>query len=99
MHIAGKVIKRYFGKIRPSWAGPVSDRKLAQDDAIFNDRTATVAIALRIMGLVDGYTAKDLRDRYRQLALELHPDRGGDKHRMQQVNAAYSFLSAQRTMF
>lgn len=35
---------------------------------------------------------EDLKSLYRKLALENHPDRGGDKVKMQEINAEYAFL-------
>lgn len=35
---------------------------------------------------------EDLKGIYRKLALENHPDRGGDKVKMQEINAEYAFL-------
>ena len=35
---------------------------------------------------------EDLKSIYRKLALENHPDRGGDKVKMQEINAEYAFL-------
>lgn len=95
----GFLRKRYIGKTRPD--------KVLEDvgtvghphDQIFNRRTATVALAVQIMGLDNGFTKADLVARYRKLAWECHPDREGDAQRMRHVNAAYSFLVSQRLMF
>lgn len=35
---------------------------------------------------------EDLKSIYRKLALENHPDRGGDKVKMQEINAEYTWL-------
>lgn len=40
---------------------------------------------------------EDIRNRYRQLALKHHPDRGGDTATMQEINRQYARCSANAT--
>ncbi|HSP77571.1 MAG TPA: J domain-containing protein [Myxococcaceae bacterium] len=43
----------------------------------------------RVMGVSPLDSAERIRARYRELALERHPDRGGSAERMQELNVAY----------
>lgn len=49
-----------------------------------------------VLGLEPGATAEQVRERYRRLAMENHPDRDGSEgaaERMARINAAYEELS------
>jgi DnaJ-domain-containing protein 1 len=48
--------------------------------------------ALTVLGLASTATPAEIRSRYRTLALQHHPDRGGDEARMREINAAYTAL-------
>ena len=48
--------------------------------------------ALRILGLSDPVDDTTIRRRYRELVMAHHPDRGGDKDRLQLINAALADL-------
>jgi DnaJ-domain-containing protein 1 len=50
--------------------------------------------ALTVLGLPADATAAQIKQRYRNLALQHHPDRGGDEARMSEINAAYRVLRA-----
>src|SRR5690606_1415029 len=50
--------------------------------------------AVKVFGLPDSFSAADVKKRYRQLAVQNHPDRGGSDVDMQRINAAYSKLSS-----
>ncbi len=43
----------------------------------------------RVMGVSPLDSTERIRTRYRELALERHPDRGGSAERMQELNVAY----------
>jgi len=49
--------------------------------------------ALDVLGLTDPIDAAEIKQHYRRLAMEHHPDRGGDTARLQMINAAMSVLS------
>lgn len=49
--------------------------------------------ALRVLGLEADAGYEQARERYRRLAMEHHPDRGGDTHRLQELNAAMEALA------
>lgn len=49
--------------------------------------------ALAVLGLSDPVSAADIKRRYRRLAQDCHPDRGGDTQRLQALNAAMATLS------
>ena len=48
--------------------------------------------ALAALGLADPVSDSEIRRRFRTLALEHHPDLGGDPQRFQQISAAVSWL-------
>lgn len=52
--------------------------------------------ALDVMGLSDPVDAGTIRRQYRRLVMRHHPDRGGDKERLQAVNAAMDVLMPAR---
>lgn len=54
------------------------------------------AQALQVLDLAEGADADTIRKRYRQLAMEHHPDRGGSKDRLQMINAAADVLLGRR---
>lgn len=41
-------------------------------------------------------SSKDIRRAYRALALQNHPDRGGDHHKMVEINTAFDLLAGKR---
>ena len=49
--------------------------------------------ALDALGLKDPVDHETIRKQYKQLAMEHHPDRGGDKERLQAINAAMNLLA------
>lgn len=49
--------------------------------------------ALRVLGLEADADYEQARERYRKLAMEHHPDRGGDTRRLQEINAAMEALA------
>jgi DnaJ-class molecular chaperone with C-terminal Zn finger domain len=54
-----------------------------------------VAVAMKALGLGRGPlpSASALRERYRQLAMKHHPDKGGDTAKMQEIQGAYDLLA------
>ena len=48
--------------------------------------------ALEVLGLTDPVDDKTIRNTYRSLAMQHHPDRGGDKEIIQQLNEAAHLL-------
>lgn len=48
--------------------------------------------ALERLSLPRLITKDDIKKRYRHLARELHPDKGGDEEQMAQINEAYEVL-------
>lgn len=55
-------------------------------------RLAGRAAALGVLGLADPVDAAGIRRRYRELAMQYHPDRGGDTAQFQQLAAALRLL-------
>ncbi len=52
--------------------------------------------ALQVLGLEADADAATVRRRYRELAMRHHPDRGGDKEKLQELNAAIKVLRRRR---
>lgn len=48
--------------------------------------------ALRVLGLDDPVSDTDIKQQYRRLAMQHHPDRGGDYGVLQKINAAMKLL-------
>jgi DnaJ-domain-containing protein 1 len=48
--------------------------------------------ALNVLGLPPNATRQQIKRRYRTLAKQYHPDRGGDQQQMQRIIAAYELL-------
>ena len=48
--------------------------------------------ALAVLGLPPNATRQQIKRRYRVLAKQHHPDRGGDPRQMQRIIAAYEVL-------
>jgi hypothetical protein len=93
----GRLKKRYFGRQDPRVPpaeGPALEPR--SWDRIFRRDTASVPLALEILG-IDPETSRDVaRTVYRQLSLRHHPDRGGDARQFQYLEAAWSYLRAAR---
>lgn len=49
--------------------------------------------ALRVLGLDNAANPEQIRRRYRKLAMQHHPDRGGELERFQELQAAMAILS------
>lgn len=50
----------------------------------------------RLLGVSKSDTPERIRERYRELAMENHPDRGGSAERMRQLNEAYERIALHR---
>jgi len=53
----------------------------------------TEQILYDILGVAPNATAKEIKTAYRKLAIEHHPDRGGDEEEFKRISEAYSILS------
>lgn len=45
------------------------------------------------LGVDKGANEKEIKKAYRKLAVQHHPDKGGDEHKFKEINAAYEILS------
>lgn len=54
--------------------------------------------ALNLMGFGNGkdFTKPELKKRHRQLRSKAHPDKGGDRNKFHQINAAYDLIMKRR---
>lgn len=50
------------------------------------------AQALKTLGLADGATSEQIKLSYRRLAMQHHPDRGGEAEKLQEINEAMQVL-------
>ncbi|MCE5181590.1 MAG: DnaJ domain-containing protein [Betaproteobacteria bacterium] len=55
------------------------------------------AEALAALGLADPVDDLEIKRRYRELAMEHHPDRGGEMEKLQEINAAMGLLEPKRS--
>lgn len=46
----------------------------------------------KVLGVATGATADEIKKKYRKLAREMHPDRGGDPEKLKGINAAYAIV-------
>lgn len=53
--------------------------------------------ALNVLGLPPNATPQQIKRRYRTLAKQYHPDRGGNQQQMQRIIAAYEYLTKDQT--
>lgn len=95
----GLLRKKYFGREDPRGAckRPPEERPADWDyDDIFDANLAGWPLAFRILGVPAEATDGEVREAYRRMCLEHHPDRGGLQKRMQQVQAAYALIKRLR---
>jgi len=64
---------------------------------LFLESIMPLDLALSIFGLaVEDIDEKTIKDRYKKLAIENHPDHGGDAEIMKQINNAYEILKRKK---
>jgi len=73
----------------------LSVRSLWQSNANPARTLARRQQALAVLGLPPNANPQQIKRRYRALAKQYHPDRGGDQQQMQRIIAAYEFLTKQ----
>ena len=56
------------------------------------DPVAMIHEALDILGLPTMVTMREIKERYKKLSHQYHPDRGGDDEKMAKINWAYDVL-------
>lgn len=85
---SGKNIKGNYTYFT-NWAFGKGLRTRAEQHAI------DIQTSRKTLGFEDGVeiTPESLKARYRTLAVQNHPDKGGSAARMEEINAAYNFLS------
>lgn len=62
-----------------------------QQQSHSNDR----ASAIKLLGLSEGFTIKDVKKAYRKLSKIHHPDAGGTEENFKRLNRAYNYLMEQ----
>ena len=75
-------------------ARPDPDRRAGETASEAKERREELARARALFGLSEDFTRKDLQRAHRKLALEHHPDRGGDRKHMAAINAARDRLNS-----
>ncbi len=56
------------------------------------DPVAIIHEALDTLGLPPMVTYKEIKERYKKLSRQFHPDKGGDYEKMAKINWAYEVL-------
>jgi hypothetical protein len=74
------------------WRNALGLRATAREGQETADRETPVAHALKVMGLSDGVTMAEVKDRKKKLMGKVHPDAGGTDWLAQQVNGAFDIL-------
>ena len=81
---------RIYGMAR--WVGRFFRKKKANISQKTSSSQMTRKQALEILGLKEGATAKEIKERYQHLMKQVHPDKGGSAHFSQQLNDAKETL-------
>lgn len=87
---------RYHGHKRPDPQPQPAAEKPHPWDAIFERRTANLALAYAIVGINATTSEDDAKQRYRRLQLLWHPDCGGELRRAMHLNCAWEYIRAVR---
>lgn len=66
------------------------ERRGGLDVLIDVSRQLAAPSPFRVLGLTERATAAEVTDAYRRLALDHHPDHGGDASTMAEINAAFA---------
>lgn len=65
-------------------------------EPIFNRRTASSTLALKILEIPAMPSARELLAQYRRQVMKHHPDKGGSNERCAATVAAYTFLKSRQ---
>lgn len=61
---------------------------------VYNQVSSKKQQALLVLGLSEPVHQNEIKKRFKKLAFDYHPDRGGDTHQFQQLNAAMQTLNS-----
>lgn len=89
---SGKLRKKYVGKNWRDMENVAPPDPGCRLDDIFDQRRRSAGLAWEILGCPDARDATATKSLYRRLAMEHHPDRGGDERVMKRIIAAYDYL-------
>jgi hypothetical protein len=65
-------------------------------EAMLNQRTASIALAYEILGVGASTAWAAIKDKYKRLMMQHHPDRGGSIRMSIYINAAFEYLKKAR---
>ena len=71
-----------------------SEKLKAELSELCAEYKAAVRSNMKILGLIAGFTARDLRKAYKRAAVVTHPDKGGSNMAFREVHDAYEHLKA-----
>ena len=70
------------------------ERLRARVEAMVEAEAGAACRYMAILGLVAGYTARELKIAYKRASLRTHPDKGGSDAAFRATNEAYEYLKA-----
>ncbi|MBU4370210.1 GvpL/GvpF family gas vesicle protein [Patescibacteria group bacterium] len=85
--------KKYEGKLRFKYIGPMPPYSFVNINLSI-DNFRLVDETRRLLGLDKEATFNEVQKAYHTLAHQYHPDKGGDKKKMKEINQAYSILKS-----
>ena len=88
-----RLLEAYLDRTHPDWRGTAgAEPGTGPGAAPAASGAMSREEALRILGLKDGAGRQDIKEAYRRLMAQLHPDRGGSDYLAAKVNQAKDFL-------
>jgi hypothetical protein len=91
-HASGTMRKEYCGKADPRPRAQQTDPQAA----IFNRQTATLALALSILGWPRIPSEEEAKRLFRRMTMDCHPDRGGSHEKFTKITAAWSYIKTSK---
>lgn len=87
---SARLLAAFLDRAHPDWAG--EDTTANESDAPSASGHMTRDEALRVLGVEDGATAKEIKAAYHRLIANIHPDKGGSAYLSAKINEARDVL-------